>query len=1059
MKPWFVVVVVAVVATTEASAQVGLLMNTSDELIRFNAPGTSAPAWSIQRNGGNQRGQHAVDLQSYRDNAAQVASGDFSVVSGGGSNTASSGGSVVSGGGGNTASGLFSVVSGGSSNTAGGAYSTVAGGYNLKVGNRSFGFSGQILNIPTDLSASSNITAFVDVDLWLYNVRNQASQLRLYEPSTSSDGSANYTAFRAQTQTSDIVYTLPASVTAGGVLQTDGSGNLSWVNPSTLVSSAETDPQVGTLSTGQVAFWDGSALTGSSNLFWDNTNARLGVGTSSPSVSLDVTGSVRLASAASTTVVIGNVTADGKLRVDGSIRADGYRSADGSASTPAYRFTNSASTGMFSPGANQLGLATAGTERFRIDASGNVSITGGHVALGNTDNTARELRFQEPSGSGSEYTAFRAQAQSANITYTLPASITAGGVLRTDAGGLLSWQLVDDDPSNDLTTSTTFSGDVSGPYNNLQLGSGVVGTTELAGGAVTSAKIADGTITNTDISSTAAIAVSKLAAGSEGQVLVTQGGVPQWASISVGETDPEVSVTTTGAIPRWSGSALVDGSLSDDGAGTLSRSGSIAINPGVTNTLSTDGSLAVGQSLTVGTDLVVGGTTILGSLSAATTTAIVTNDNTAAALVVANSGSGGLISFAGTSGPYALTLASPTLTADRVWTLPDLSGTVTLYTNIPSTGQVLTWNGTSAQWQSPAGGSGWSLTGNSSTDPSTNFLGTTDSQPLVIRTGNTERMRVTAAGSLQFVNSSTGNTASDGFLIELSGTNIQLRQNENAEIQFRTNASSGTDTVKMRLLPDGKLAFFTGAPSYRIDLPNNSATNVGRIRAQGYANYSSRAWKDDIEPLADALGKVLRLQGVRFRWKPQYGGTRDIGFVMEDVAPIVPEVVDRDPKTGEYLGMDYSRLTALLVEALKEEHRRNEELRARVEEQNRRNEELRAELAQLRTMIEQLAAGQPITAGAATTTVRLDGQWLGQNIPNPHDGTTTIPYYVPSGVGRAQLEVSDAAGRTVRTIELPAREQWASVTLEMGLLSSGTYEYRLLFDGRIVATKQMQLVK
>lgn len=59
----------------------------------------------------------------------------------------------------------------------------------------------------------------------------------------------------------------------------------------------------------------------------------------------------------------------------------------------------------------------------------------------------------------------------------------------------------------------------------------------------------------------------------------------------------------------------------------------------------------------------------------------------------------------------------------------------------------------------------------------------------------------------------------------------------------------------------------------------------------------------------------------------------------------------------------------------------------------------------------------------------------------------------------AQLEVGDATGRTVRTVELVAREQWAQVTLDMSLLSSGTYEYRLLFDGRVVATKQMQLVK
>ncbi len=42
----------------------------------------------------------------------------------------------------------------------------------------------------------------------------------------------------------------------------------------------------------------------------------------------------------------------------------------------------------------------------------------------------------------------------------------------------------------------------------------------------------------------------------------------------------------------------------------------------------------------------------------------------------------------------------------------------------------------------------WNLTGNAGTNPTTNFLGTTDNQPLVIRTNNAEAVRVTAAGAV-----------------------------------------------------------------------------------------------------------------------------------------------------------------------------------------------------------------------------------------------------------------------------------------------------------------------
>ena len=45
-------------------------------------------------------------------------------------------------------------------------------------------------------------------------------------------------------------------------------------------------------------------------------------------------------------------------------------------------------------------------------------------------------------------------------------------------------------------------------------------------------------------------------------------------------------------------------------------------------------------------------------------------------------------------------------------------------------------------------GSGWALSGNNVTDPATQFLGTTSAQPLVIRTNNTEKMRITSAGNV-----------------------------------------------------------------------------------------------------------------------------------------------------------------------------------------------------------------------------------------------------------------------------------------------------------------------
>ncbi|WP_089779025.1 beta strand repeat-containing protein [Chitinophaga sp. YR573] len=95
-----------------------------------------------------------------------------------------------------------------------------------------------------------------------------------------------------------------------------------------------------------------------------------------------------------------------------------------------------------------------------------------------------------------------------------------------------------------------------------------------------------------------------------------------------------------------------------------------------------------------------------------------------------------------------LTLSSNVLDANAssaIWNANQLQG-VTVSSTAPTSGQVLTYNGSS--WAPAAAtGSGWSLTGNAGTAPATNFIGTTDAQPFVIRTNNTEVARVATDGS------------------------------------------------------------------------------------------------------------------------------------------------------------------------------------------------------------------------------------------------------------------------------------------------------------------------
>jgi hypothetical protein len=94
---------------------------------------------------GNARGANAVDLQTNRGSAGQVASasgatigggstntasGAFSTIAGGNSNIATAGLATVAGGQNNTASATHASIIGGQSNVASGDYSSVSGGQN-----------------------------------------------------------------------------------------------------------------------------------------------------------------------------------------------------------------------------------------------------------------------------------------------------------------------------------------------------------------------------------------------------------------------------------------------------------------------------------------------------------------------------------------------------------------------------------------------------------------------------------------------------------------------------------------------------------------------------------------------------------------------------------------------------------------------------------------------------------------------------------------------------------------------------------------------------------------
>jgi len=97
----------------------------------------------------------------------------------------------------------------------------------------------------------------------------------------------------------------------------------------------------------------------------------------------------------------------------------------------------------------------------------------------------------------------------------------------------------------------------------------------------------------------------------------------------------------------------------------------------------------------------------------------------------------------------------------------------------------------------------------------------------------------------------------------------------------------------------------------------------GNLTADGNVTaYSDERLKDNIQTLENGLDKVNQLRGITYTRKEK----ENIGVVAQEVEKILPEIVlTADDEMGTK-SVDYSRLTAVLIEAVKELSARVKEL-------------------------------------------------------------------------------------------------------------------------------------
>jgi len=170
-----------------------------------------------------------------------------------------------------------------------------------------------------------------------------------------------------------------------------------------------------------------------------------------------------------------------------------------------------------------------------------------------------------------------------------------------------------------------------------------------------------------------------------------------------------------------------------------------------------------------------------------------------------------------------------------------------------------------------------------------------------------------------------------------------------------------------------KVGIGTATPSNVLTI----AQGAGQPLSDGWATFSSRRWKTNIHTLHDALGKVEQLRGVSYDLKAN--GQHEVGVIAEEVGAVVPEVVTWEKNGKDAQSVDYGRLTALLIEATKEQqaliHEQQEQIRAQqaqINEQQTKISKLTSELRTIQAVLKSTRRGdtEVRTVKAEGTTVR-----------------------------------------------------------------------------------------
>ncbi len=165
---------------------------------------------------------------------------------------------------------------------------------------------------------------------------------------------------------------------------------------------------------------------------------------------------------------------------------------------------------------------------------------------------------------------------------------------------------------------------------------------------------------------------------------------------------------------------------------------------------------------------------------------------------------------------------------------------------------------------------------------------------------------------------------------------FQDQNTHRASLHFYTRGPTDSDVVERMQITDNGSVGIAMAPNPNVKLDVN-----GLIRADNVSVPASDArLKTNVKQLTDALGKLEKVRGVSFDWNDLCeslglsSNRREIGLIAQEVEKVFPELVTTWGNES-YKAIEYGRLTAVLVEAVKELKQKVETMEKPIEKKRR----------------------------------------------------------------------------------------------------------------------------